>query len=172
MNSGPNHWQTLWEQANAGYVRVQQKSWDQPQREDWIETLDKAVKAAPGKVVLVAHSIGCVLIAHWVQARDASKVAAALFVAPADPERPGLAKELKVFAPMPLKPLPFPSLFVSSNNDTYSNIERAKFFARKWGSRMVEVGNLGHINGEAGIGDWPQGKALLEDLMKTAGCEA
>src|SRR5688500_18611624 len=170
-NSGPGHWQTLWEQAHPEYVRVQQKSWDQPQRDEWVDGLDRAVKAAPGKVILVAHSIGCATVAHWVQARDPSRVSAALLVAPADPERPGF-KEVKSFAPMPLKPLPFPSVFVASANDPYSNIERARFFARKWGSRMVEIGNKGHINADGGVGAWPEGEALLADLMKTADCQS
>jgi uncharacterized protein len=169
-NSGPDHWQTRWEKANPQFVRVQQRSWDQPQRDEWVDGIDKAVKAAPGRVVLVGHSIGCVAVAHWALTRGDPRVAAAILVAPTDPEKPGLSKDIKGFAPMPLKPLPFPSIFVASSNDPYTNIERARFFARKWGSRLVEVGNKGHINSDAGFGDWPEGEALLAELLRSVEC--
>jgi uncharacterized protein len=172
MNSGPGHWQTLWEQAHPEYVRVQQKNWDQPQSSDWVAALQQAITSAPHRVILVAHSLGCVAIAQWAKTHDASRVAGALLVAPADSERPGLSKLVQGFTPMPLKPLPFPSIYVASSNDQYSNIERARFFARKWGSKLVEVGNQGHINGETGFGPWPDGEALLAQLLETAGCNS
>lgn len=169
-NSGPNHWQTLWETAHPEWKRVQQRSWDQPQRDEWVEGIDAAVKAASGRVVLVAHSIGCVAVAHWALTRGDARVAGALLVAPADAEKPGLSKDIKGFAPMPLKPLPFPTVFVASTNDPYTNIERARFFAKKWGSRLVDAGNKGHINTDSGHGEWPEGEALLQELLRAVEC--
>ncbi|MET0793506.1 MAG: alpha/beta hydrolase, partial [Polyangiaceae bacterium] len=40
-NSGPGHWQTLW-QAAYGYRRVEQADWDQPSRADWLVNLKQA----------------------------------------------------------------------------------------------------------------------------------
>ena len=37
QNSGPQHWQTLWEQRH-GYHRVEQSDWDRPLRGDEAET--------------------------------------------------------------------------------------------------------------------------------------
>jgi uncharacterized protein len=37
-NSGPLHWQTLWEQRH-GYVRVEQHDWTKPLRGDWLARL-------------------------------------------------------------------------------------------------------------------------------------
>ena len=52
-NSGPLHWQTLWEQQNQGFKRVQQRDWETPRREDWLANICDEVNAAPGSVVLV-----------------------------------------------------------------------------------------------------------------------
>jgi predicted alpha/beta hydrolase family esterase len=170
-NSGPDHWQTLWEKQNPNYVRVQQRDWNQPNPDEWVTAIGKAVAAAPAPVVLVGHSLGCIAIARWAKAgQGVSAVAGALLVAPADPERPGAPKEIKGFAPMPLSALPFPSIFVASSNDPYSGLERARFFAKKWGSRFVDAGALGHLNAESRLGDWPTGQKLLAELLGNAGC--
>ncbi|MGF1428078.1 RBBP9/YdeN family alpha/beta hydrolase [Kitasatospora sp. LaBMicrA B282] len=71
---------------------------------------------------------------------------------------------LKAFGPIPLTPLPFPSIVVASSDDPYAGIERSRAFAAGWGSRLVEVGALGHVNSESGLGDWPQGRELLAEL--------
>lgn len=62
-NSGPGHWQTQWEAGLDNVVRVQQQEWDAPQRRDWVAALDKALLALDGQVILVAHSLGCALVA-------------------------------------------------------------------------------------------------------------
>ena len=64
QNSDADHWQSRWEQAH-GYQRVQQHNWQQPLRGDWTVQLNEAVLAAPAPVVLVAHSLGCILTAWW-----------------------------------------------------------------------------------------------------------
>ena len=63
-NSGPGHWQTLWEQRNPSFVRVQQRDWDSPVCHDWVISLEHAVRAHSADVVLVAHSLGCLLVAQ------------------------------------------------------------------------------------------------------------
>ena len=163
-NSGPQHWQTLWQKEHAEYKRVEQKDWQHPERNEWVNALDRAIAAVSGKVILVAHSIGCVAVAHWA-ATPRPQVVGALLVAPADAERPSLPKEIKGFAPMPLKPLPFRSIAVISNDDPYTNLMRARFFASKWKSRLVEVGGKGHLNSDSNLGRWPEGESLLQELI-------
>lgn len=171
-NSGPDHWQSLWEKQNPNYVRVQQRDWNQPDPKEWVAAIDQAVTSAQPPVFLVGHSLGCVAIARWATASGpgVSSVAGALLVAPPDAERGGAPKEIKGFAPMPLKVLPFPSIFVASSNDPYSNIERARFFAKKWGSKFVEAGDKGHLDSESRLGDWPHGQKLLAELLEQLGC--
>jgi predicted alpha/beta hydrolase family esterase len=68
------------------------------------------------------------------------------------------------FAPIPLLTLPFPSIVVASEDDPWVSLERAGFFAERWGSRFQNIGKAGHINLAAGFGPWPQGLELLQQL--------
>ncbi|MBB6097968.1 hypothetical protein HNR42_001391 [Deinobacterium chartae] len=163
-SSGPEHWQSRLEAAHPDFVRVEQRDWAQPNLEDWAGTLEAYVARATGPVVLVAHSLACVTVAHWAGA-DESRVRAALLVAPADVERPDVPPELVGFAPVPLRPLPFPSVLVASRNDPYCSLERARTFAHAWGSRLEDAGQAGHINTASGHGEWPLGETLLKDLL-------
>ncbi|UOQ55055.1 RBBP9/YdeN family alpha/beta hydrolase [Hymenobacter cellulosivorans] len=163
-SSGPEHWQSLWEHL-YGYQRVEQREWDAPRRPDWVATLAQAVQAAPGPVVLVGHSLACSTIAYWAWQHAASKVHGALLVAPADTEQADFPAEAVDFAPMPLRELPFPSIVVASTNDEYVTLARATEFARAWGSRLVNAGALGHLNSTSGLGQWPAGHALLQELV-------
>ena len=38
---------------------------------------------------------------------------------------------------------------------------RAARLATHWGATLYNIGPHGHINAESGLGDWPQGRALL-----------
>jgi len=164
-NSGPTHWQSLWQRAH-GYTRVEQHSWDWPLRGDWMMQLEEAVLAHPG-AVLVAHSLGCVLVAAWAaHSLHAHRVKAALLVAPADVERPEMQQMLYSWSPIVRERLPFPSVMATSRNDPYCSFMRASALAHAWGSSMVDCGMSGHVNAEANLGDWPEGFALLQDLLK------
>ncbi|HYW12068.1 MAG TPA: alpha/beta fold hydrolase [Longimicrobium sp.] len=163
-DSGPEHWHTLWEAENPSFARVQQYEWDAPERREWVRQLDDAVRRAGRGVVLAAHSLGCATVVHWgcLQART---VRGALLVAPADVDGAGFPLEARGFANMPLKPLPFPTILVASTDDPYLSMERAKLFAESWGSRLVEVGPVGHLNSASGLGAWPEGRKLLDELL-------
>ena len=163
--SGPAHWQTHWEARYPHSVRVEQADWDRPDRAGWCATLEAAVRAAPGAVVLVAHSLGCLTVAHWAATGSVGAVKGALLVAPPDVESPACASDaLRGFAPVPRQKLPFPSTLVASRDDSYAHIDYARALAAAWGARFVDVGALGHINAESQLGDWPAGRALLDAL--------
>lgn len=165
FNSGPEHWQSRWESAHPEFHRVMQDDWERPRCSDWIARLDAAVAAAPA-AVLVAHSSSCALIAHWAARPSSRFVKGALLVAPSDPEAPSYPAGPTGFAPVPLRPLPFPSILVASTDDPFVTLERARAFAGAWGSRFVNAGNAGHINSQSGLGDWPAGLTLLEELRQ------
>jgi predicted alpha/beta hydrolase family esterase len=156
QNSGPDHWQTLWERAHPAYLRVEQRDWERPVCTEWVDALDFTLAMVPEQPLLVAHSLGCIAVAHWA-ARFARPVRGALLVAPPDVERADMSAAIAGFAPIPRAPLPFPSILVASTTDPYCTIERAGQFAAAWGSRFVNLGACGHINTEAGFGPWPQG---------------
>lgn len=164
QSSGPQHWQSRWE-ALHGDVRVEQHDWMHPLRGDWITRLEEVVLDTPGPVLLAAHSLGCLLTAAWAAvSRSTGKVQAALLVAPGDPEREELRAPLHSWSPIVLERLPFPALLLGSHDDPYCSFERAQAFAGAWGAQFVDYGNRGHINAESGLGDWPEGRALLDSL--------
>jgi uncharacterized protein len=165
QGSGPEHWQSRWE-ALYGYDRVDQHDWMTPRRGDWIARLEDVILGLDGPVVLVAHSLGCILTAAWAQvSRSTGRVQGALLVAPGDAERDELRSVLPSWSPIVRQPLPFPSVLVGSRNDPYCPFERAQGLAESWGSRFVDLGKAGHINAESGLGDWPAGHALLTELL-------
>src|SRR5207253_1296904 len=118
-------------------------------------------------IILVGHSLGCVTIARWATERDAARVRAAMLVAPSDIEADTAPTEVRGFAPMPLRRLPFPTLVVASTNDPLVTLVRAEHMASRWGARLVSIGAAGHIHTVAGYGPWPEGHALLADLERT-----
>ena len=165
QNSGPTHWQSRWE-ALHGYTRVQQSEWMRPLRGDWMIQLEEAVLAAPQPVVLVAHSLGCILTAAWAShSRNTHRVQAAFLVAPGDPEREELRPVLKSWSPVALQHLPFPNMVLGSHNDPYCSLGRAHSFAMAWGANWVDYGSAGHINADSGLGDWEEGHALLQGFV-------
>lgn len=165
QNSGPLHWQSRWE-ALHGYTRVQQSEWMRPLRGDWMIQLEEAVLASPQPVVLVAHSLGCILTAAWAShSRNTQRVQAAFLVAPGDPEREELRPVLNSWSPVPLQRLPFPSMVLGSHNDPYCSIARSHSFATAWGAQWMDYGSSGHINADSDLGDWPEGHALLQGLV-------
>jgi predicted alpha/beta hydrolase family esterase len=163
-NSGPEHWQTFFEQSGNNFLRIQQKEWDAPDCNDWISTFDKMVsRFDPAHTILIGHSLGCATIAHW--ARKYNKmVKAAMLVAPSDVEAPIYAFPATGFAPMPLQKLPFKTLVVASTNDPWVSLERANFFADHWGSELINIGDAGHINAASGHGPWMEGLHILNSL--------
>lgn len=166
QGSDPGHWQSRWECLH-GYQRVEQHDWLHPLRGDWTARLEDAVLDAGGPVVLVAHSLGCILVAWWAaHSVHAHRVHGALLVAPGDVDRADVRAQLPGWAPIAAqRPLPFPTLLVASDNDPWCSLERARTLAAAWGARAVSAGARGHLNAESGLGDWPQGHALLASLL-------
>lgn len=164
-NSGPEHWQTHWEKEH-GFIRINQKDWDTPALEDWIASIDAAITNYPlDKVVLVGHSAACAAIAAWA-AKHRRKIKGAMLVAPSDTEAPSYPAGPVGFSPMPIVPLGFPSLVVASNDDEYVTLERAQFFATRWGSEFAFLCKAGHINSASNLGKWQVGFELLEKLAR------
>ena len=164
-SSGPQHWQTIWEQQYSSvFSRVQQKNWDWPVKEDWVAQLQKQISELTGPTILVAHSLGCITVAHWAREHTSRHIQGALLVAPDDAD---LSKRLSFvidFAPIPQQVIPFKTIVVASTNDMYATIKRSQTFAEHWGSEFVNIGKKGHINAVSGLGDWQEGKEILQKL--------
>ncbi len=179
QNSGPDHWQSHWE-AQYRYQRVEQHDWMRPLRGDWIARLEEVLlahaaqaadrpRSAATGVVLVAHSLGCHLVAAWAaHSRHTHLVRAALLVAPGDPQREELRGVLASWSPMVLASLPFPSQLLGSHNDPYCSFARAQAFASAWGAQFVDYGAAGHINADSGLGGWPDGHQRMLALRSVS----
>ena len=166
QNSGPLHWQSRWEVAH-GYQRVEQHDWLRPLRGDWISRLEDVLLtgAQDEPVVLVAHSLGCQLVAAWAShSKNTHRVKAALLVAPGDPEREALRPVLSSWSPVVMQRLPFACVLIGSQNDPYCSPERARQFAKAWGADWVNAGSQGHLNADSQLGDWAEGHAQLQKL--------
>lgn len=167
-NSGATHWQTIWEIGDARMTRFHPSDWDRPELEDWIDALDRAIEQATRPPLLIAHSLACLLVAHWAThwathgaTGRPHPVRGAFLVAVPDPASPVFPTEAASFANPPAARLPFPSLVVASSNDPYGTLAHARASADIWGSQLVEAGAHGHLNGASGLGAWPEGNAAL-----------
>jgi hypothetical protein len=166
FGSGPSHWQSVWEER-YGYTRVVQEDWERPDLDDWLLRLMAAVRSQATPPILVAHSLGCALVAHLARRAEPGSIAGALLVAPADVDDPAhTPEETRCFAPMPLTRFAFPSVLVASRDDPFLRFDRGAEFAKHWGARLVDAGSIGHINADSALGEWTFGQRLLEGLRR------
>ena len=165
-NSGPGHWQTLWE-ADHGYRRVEQHSWNQPRRGDWMARLEEVLLDCDEPAVLVAHSLGCLLTAAWAShSSHTSRVKAALLVAPPDLLQENVRALLPTWSPPALQKLPFETVLYASSDDPFCALDRAKAMGEAWGATFRDTGPRGHINADSGLQEWPQAHAELLRLSR------
>jgi hypothetical protein len=163
-NSGPEHWQSHWERALPSARRIELGDWDCPARESWIARIEAAVRSCLEPPVLVAHSLGVTAVAWWAGLHDAP-VHSALLVAPPDITRPELPFEVRAFGASPPVRLGFTAVVAASSSDPYCDLGCARALAEGWGARLVELGDVGHVNTASGHGPWPRGERLLEELL-------
>lgn len=164
-NSGPGHWQTLWEARHPAWRRVELGQWDAPVCGEWVRVLAEAVGDCAAPPILVAHSLACLLVAHWAQ-QSTAPIRGAFLVAIPEPDNPSFPPTARGFRPVPMQPLRFPSLVVTSANDPFGSSAFARRCALAWGSRYVDIGEAGHINSDSGIGEWPEGYSLFQELAR------
>ena len=168
QDSGATHWQSRW-QALHGFERVQQADWHWPRRGDWMAQLEATLLASDQPALLVAHSLGCHLVAAWAaHSQHTPRVRAALLVAPPDTARQDLPPQLASWRRTVRKRLPFASRLFYSDDDPFCSPLRALALAADWGSAAQSLGRAGHADGDSGMGDWPAGLALLQGLMAPA----
>ncbi len=156
-SSGSAHWQTWFEQQLPDAVRVIQRDWKRADLPEWASRVRREISRRDGPILIAAHSFGALAA---IQAADdyRDRIAGALLVAPADPEKFGVADLL------PAGALGFPVTLVASTNDRWLSLDRARTLAARWNAKLVDLGAAGHVNAEAGFGPWPRGLALLQEL--------
>ncbi|MBY0421079.1 MAG: alpha/beta hydrolase [Parvularculaceae bacterium] len=176
-DSGPDHWQTRWETRLKTARRAPIPDYDKPERDAWVRAIVASANAASRPVFCVAHSLGCIAVAHAADALKGRVVGAMLVAAP-DLGAPEVVDAFlaeagegverpRGFDPTPLAALPFPSLLVASRNDPFCAFSRAEALADAWGSTLVDAGEAGHIHTAAGYGPWPEGAMRLGAFLKS-----
>jgi predicted alpha/beta hydrolase family esterase len=151
------HWQS-WLEARLPFAhRVLQANWDKADIAAWSEVLERTILRQSDRVILLAHSFGC-LVSVAAARRLAPRISGALLVAPCDTQRLGVDEHLIDFE------LPFPSTLVASRNDPWMSFPRAEIWSERWGSRLVDAGHKGHINVASGHGPWPDALPLIAEL--------
>ncbi len=166
------HWQTLLEAALPNARSVPRMDRDKLSCAAWVAELDRSLARIEGPVVLVAHSAGVMITVHWAM-QHARPIKGALLAAPPDFERPlpeGYPKQDVLldngWLPTPRARLPFPSIVAASTNDPLAGFDRVASLATSWGSRLVDVGAVGHLNPAAGYGPWPQAEEFIRELCQ------
>jgi uncharacterized protein len=161
FNSDAAHWQSLWEKSSSDFIRIEQKKWDEPVASDWVSSLEKHVSQLGENLIIVAHSLGTITLAQWAS-QTKLKIRGALIVSVPDPTGPAFPKQAHGFEHIPSTQLPFTSIMVSGTNDRFGEVLFRKNLAEQWGSEFVDIGAVGHINSDSGLGEWAYGRALLQ----------
>ncbi len=136
-----------------------------------VEALEREATAIEGPLVLVAHSGGCITVAHWA-ARTRRAVRGAFLATPPDFDQPlpegyptPAALAAAGWLPVPRARLPFPSRVGASRNDPLARFERVAQLAQAWGSELADLGPVGHLNPASGHGDWPQALTWIASFL-------
>lgn len=170
----PSHWQSYFARERAGCVTVPRLRGPNLPCGPWIDLLDRVIGEVGGEPILVAHSAGVMMVAHWAK-RYRRPIRGALLATPPDFESPlpqGYPTmdilQLNGWLPTPRLRLPFPSLVAGSEDDPLCGIACAEGLARAWGSAFVNLGRVGHLNPAAGFGAWPRAHELVRSLEERA----
>ncbi|WP_159834919.1 RBBP9/YdeN family alpha/beta hydrolase [Burkholderia sp. 8Y] len=165
------HWQTLLQKELPKAACVPPLEHDKLSCAARVAALDAALAEIDGPVILVAHSAGVMITIQWAQHHHRT-IHGALLATPADletPMPPGYptfeALSQNGWHPIPRRPLPFPSIVAASRNDPLAPFERVTGMAQDWGSRVVDLGDVGHLNPAAGFGEWKMAHGLIQELV-------
>jgi predicted alpha/beta hydrolase family esterase len=157
-DSGPEHWQSLWPMLAPVFSRISLRRWDDPDIELWISAIKRHLRECRKPSVLIGHSLGA-LASACAAVDDPVSIAGVVLVAPAEPAR--FEAEDRV----PQRPLGVPGIVVASHNDPIIRFDRTVRWAQLWGVDLIDQGEAGHINAEAGFGPWPYGLTILSEFV-------
>ena len=165
-----NHWQTLLAARLPRARTVPARGRENLDCAARIEAIESEAGAIAGPLIVVAHSAGVIAAVHWLR-RTGRSVQGALLATPPDFERP-LPEGYPTIAalreggwlPVPRERLPCPSIVAASGNDPLGSFDRVAALAASWGSCLVDLGEVGHLNPASGFGEWPAAERLIEEL--------
>lgn len=168
------HWQTLLAQQLPQVKTVPPMGREDLDCKKRTQAIETTMASIAGPVLIVAHSGGCIMVAHWAQtSAHVHRVCGALLATPPDFERPmpeGYpsldALNAGGWLPVPCQKLPFRSLVATSDNDPLASHDSVTALAQAWGSETVDLGAVGHLNPASGYGEWPMASVLLANFIR------
>ena len=166
----PQHWQTLLAARVPGTRSVPPMGRADLDVQSRVDAIESAVQAIEGPVLLVAHSGGCIMVAHWAR-QTKRAVTGALLAAPPDFDTPLpegyptlAALQAGGWLPVPRARLPFRTIVAASRNDPLASFARVVGLANEWGAELDDLGYVGHLNPASGHGEWAGADPLIARL--------
>ena len=164
------HWQTLLQARLAKVRSVPPLEHNKLSLAARVEAIARELEQIDGPVILVGHSAGVLMLVHWASLHQ-RPIKGALLVAPPDldcdwPAGYPTPESLREngWDPLPKGKLAFPNILAASTNDHLASFEAATRMAAKWGSELVNLGDVGHVNPAAGFGPWPKAEEFIRQL--------
>ncbi|MFV0383996.1 RBBP9/YdeN family alpha/beta hydrolase [Paracoccus sp. (in: a-proteobacteria)] len=172
------HWQTLLEKRLPNVVSVPPMGREDLDCARRVAAIEAAARSVNGPMIAVAHSGGCIMLAHWLR-HTTRKLTGALLATPPDFESP-MPKEYPSideleaggWLPVPRERMPFPAIVAASRNDPLGSLARITALADDWGARLVDLGKVKHLNPASGFGDWPMADRLIAEIEEKARARA
>ena len=173
--SGPGHWQTwlagrLRERGSlVSYPELPEP--DAPRLDRWLEALDSELALQRDGLVVLCHSLACVLWLQYAHRGGAQRAERVLLVAPPSPsvKLPGA----QGFFPLSVEPeeaarAAGSTRIVATDNDPYCPEGAEQLYGEPLALPVCLVRGGGHINTDAGYGPWPEVErwALAEQRAK------
>lgn len=158
-NSDKHHWQSLWQARLPKSTRIHVDDWDTPNLDAWRAGIKAELDKLDRPAVLIAHSFGT-LASAAIAAEFPDKIAALFLVAPADPDKFGIAHQL------PQEFLKPEAKIIASSDDPWMTETKAAYWALVWGTDYLRIKNVGHINSESHLGLWQEGLTELHQLVR------
>ncbi len=130
-DSGPAHWQSWLQQQYRDSRRVVQRDFSRPDLQRWADRIQSTLASAGGSEgedewLAVAHSFGALALARHLDEHPESPIRQVLLVAPAEPDKFGVAGLL------PHRRLAVPSTLIASQNDPWMSAASAQRWAGRW----------------------------------------
>ena len=169
------HWQTLLATRLPHVRSVAPMGRRQLDCATRIDAIEEAADAIEGPMIVVAHSGGVIMVVHWALRTRRHQILGALLATPPDFEQPMPAGFPTIadlsdggWLPVPRIPLAFPSIVAASRNDPLADYDRVATLADCWRSRLVDLGEVGHLNPASGFGEWPDAVSFIDELAAGA----
>lgn len=169
-DSGSEHWQSHWEAMLPSAIRIKPDSWDVPDLENWIVALDGAIAKSTEPPVLVCHSLGCLLFAHWLfvnaKSNPSRQISGVFMVAIPDKNSRVFPPSARAFGDLPKQSFgDLPVLAIASADDPFDPEMKGLSWAKACGATPILLGLRGHLNEMSGLADWQEGYALLTAFL-------